>query len=238
MRIVIRSAFRRVALTIAPLTMIAAPANAQLFWNPPDLSTPPVTGAEPELKLGLAGATPEELRAGLVWNLRAALNVAALQCEFEPTLLTRTNYNAMIAHHDSELASALDTLNGYFQRTVGKGKAGQAASDQYGTRIYSTYSTVQAQRGFCQVAGSIGRDAIFANRGRLYEVAQKRMGELKKSLILSGEQYFGTPGYSFRASLPPLDDKCWKVNKKKGDLLLSSCKARWEAEAQAAKPTG
>jgi len=233
---VIRIAVRRVALTILPLTMFSAPASAQLFWNPPDFSAPPVTGAEPEMNLGLPGATPEELRAGLVWNLRAALNVAALQCDFEPTLLTTSNYNATIAHHDSELADALKTVEGYFQRTAGKGKPGQAAADQYGTRIYSTYSTVQAQRGFCQVAGSIGRDAIFADRGHLYEVAQKRMGELKKSLTLSGEQYFGTPGYGFRASLPSLAEGCWKVNKKKGDLLLSSCKAQWDAEA--AKPAG
>ena len=31
----------------------------------------------------------------MVWNLRAALNVAALQCQFGPTLLTLPNYNAI-----------------------------------------------------------------------------------------------------------------------------------------------
>jgi hypothetical protein len=237
---VIRSFARHAALLALPFAILAQPASAQLFWNPPDLSTPPVTGAEPELKLGLPGATPAELTAGLIWNLRAAMNVAALQCEFEPTLLTRTNYNAMIAHHDAELDGSLKTLLGYFERTAGKGKPGQAALDQYGTRIYSGYSTVQAQRTFCQVAGSIGRDAIFADRGQLYLVAQKRMGELKKSLVLAGEQYFGSPGYGFNASIPSLADECWKVNKKKGDLLLTSCKDRWDAEAgkPAAKPAG
>lgn len=226
------------ALLLLPLAATATPASAQIFWNPPDLSTPPVTGAEPALGLNLPGATPEELRAGLVWNLRAALNVAALQCDFEPTLLTTSNYNAMIAHHDGELDSAMATLGGYFQRTIGKGKAGQAAFDQYGTRIYSGYSTVQAQRGFCQVASAIGRDAIFADRGKLYEVAQKRMGELKKSLVLSGEQYFGIPGYGFRASLPSLADECWKNGKKGADQLLTSCKDRWDAEAKAGKQAG
>lgn len=210
---------------------VAQPAAAQFFWSPPDLSTPPVTGAEPTLGLGMAGATPDELRAGLVWNLRAALNVAALQCQFEPTLLTLSNYNAMIAHHKGELASSFTTLGNYFQRTAGKGKPGQAALDQYGTRIYSGYSTVQAQRSFCQVAGSIGRDAIFADRGRLYEVAQKRMGELKRSLVLTGEQYFGNPGYGFRASIPSLADECWKKGK-----LMTSCKDRWETEAKNKTP--
>lgn len=220
--------YGRLALLTAAtvISLTAQPAAAQFFWSPPDLSTTPVTGAEPSLNLGMPGATPEELRAGLVWNMRAALNVAALQCDFEPTLLTLSNYNAMIAHHRLELAAAFDTAGGYFQRTVGKGKPGQNAFDSYSTRIYSGYSTVQAQRNFCQVAGSMGRDAIFADHGKLYEVAQKRMGELKKALVLTGERYFGIPGANFTAALPPLEETCWKKNR-----LLSSCKTRWDADA-------
>ncbi|RVT43314.1 hypothetical protein [Sphingobium algorifonticola] len=224
---------RRPILALVTATALAAqPAQAQFFFSPPDLSSPPVTGAEPTLGLNMPGATQAELDAGLVWNLRAALNVAALQCDFEPTLLTVSNYNAMIAHHSKELAQSFATLGAYFQRTVGKGKPGQAALDQYGTRIYSGYSTVQAQRNFCQTASSIGRDAIFMPRGQLVDVARKRMGELKKSLVLSGERYFGSPGYNYSAVLPPLTEECWKKGK-----LMASCKARWDAEA-AKKPAG
>ena len=174
------------------------------------------------------GATPAELRAGVVWNIRAALNVAALQCDFEPTLQTRTNYNAMLAHHKAELASAFTTLGAYFKRT--HGASWQKDFDQYGTRIYSGYSTVQAQRNFCQVTGQIGRDAIFADRGKLYDVAENRIGELKRALSPAGEQLFGMPGYGFRASLPPLNASCWKKNK-----LTSECQAQWDA-AIAADP--
>lgn len=228
----LRRTGRWAALTFSITALsVATPASAQFFWSPPDLSTPPVTGAEPSLGLGLPGATPAELEAGLVWNLRAGLNVAALQCQFEPTLLTLSNYNAMIAHHKTELAGAFTTLNGYFQRVAGKGKPGQTALDQYGTRVYSTFSTVQAQRTFCQVSGSIGRDAIFADRGKLHEIARKRMGELKRSLVLTGDQYFGDPGRSFTTSLPSLANNCWKKNKLKDD-----CKARWDQDA--AKPKG
>lgn len=228
-----RSPARPLLLALcAGLACAAQPAQAQFFFSPPDLSTPPVTGAEPTLGLNLPGATQAELDAGLVWNLRAALNVAALQCDFEPTLLTVSNYNAMIAHHSKELASSFTTLGSYFQRTVGKGKPGQTALDQYGTRIYSGYSTVQAQRNFCQTAGSIGRDAIFTPRGQLVTIARKRMGELKKSLTLSGERYFGSPGYNYSAILPPLEETCWKKGK-----MMESCKTRWDAEA-AKKPAG
>ncbi|MEE2741544.1 MAG: hypothetical protein VYA35_09265, partial [Pseudomonadota bacterium] len=139
-----------------------------------------------------------------------ALNVAALQCQFEPTLLTVDNYNAMIAHHDAELDAAQATLLAYFQRTAGKGRAGQSAADMYNTRIYSGYSTVQAQKGFCQEAGVVGRQAIFADRGALADVARTGLASIKKSLIQAGEQYYGMPGDDYAVALPSFDPKCWK----------------------------
>jgi hypothetical protein len=222
----VRRVFAGLMLAAAP--MIAQPAAAQFFWSPPDFSTPPLTDAEAATALGLPGATPEEIRAGLVWNLRAALNVAALQCQFEPTLLSISNYNAMIAHHDAELDAAQAALLGYFQRTVGKGKPGQAAADQYGTRIYSGYSTVQAQRGFCQAAGLVGRQAIFANRGTLNEVARNGLGAIKKSLVLAGEQFYGDPGRSYSLTLPSFDKKCWKKDK-----LQPACQAAYNQQTGA-----
>src|SRR3546814_9927782 len=111
----------------------------------------------------------------------------------------------MIAHHDDELTNAFSTLTSYFKRV--EGKRGQNALDQYGTRIYLGYSTVSAQYNFCETAASIGRDAIFQPRGTLYQLAQKRIGELRNALVPHGEQAFGNPAYNFRANLPSLDDK-------------------------------
>ncbi|MEJ7926850.1 hypothetical protein WG908_08805 [Sphingobium sp. AN641] len=202
--------------------LTAHPAAAQFFWTPPDLSAAPLTDATAPVALGLPGATPAELKAGMVWNLRAALNVAALQCQFEPTLLAISNYNAMIAHHDVEMDNAQKVLLAYFQRTAGKGKPGQAASDQYGTRIYSGYSTVQAQRGFCMAAAEVGRQAIFADRGKLNEVARGGLAMIKKSLVYSGEQVYGDPGRSYKVSLPSFDPKCWKKGR-----LVAQCQQVW-----------
>ncbi|HEX7822951.1 MAG TPA: hypothetical protein VF463_20320 [Sphingobium sp.] len=200
----------------------AHPAGAQLFWQPAELATPPITGAEPGSNINLPGATPAELRAGLLWHLRASLNVAALQCDFEPTLLTTGNYNAMLAHHDAELGAAFKTLANYFIRINGA-KPGQKLFDQYGTRTYSSYSTVQAQTAFCQVAGKVGREAIFAPRGSLYIVAQNNLGELRNSLVAQNDRVYGNPGYGFVASLPPSDKKCWK----KG-VLTAKCAVLWD----------
>jgi len=215
----------RLASLLAIASFAAAPAQAQYFWSPPDFSAAPMTDAQAATALGLPGATPAEIQAGLVWNLRAALNVAALQCQGEPTLLAISNYNAMIAHHDAEMDSAQAVILAYFQRTAGKGKPGQAAADQYGTRIYSGYSAVQAQKGFCMAAADVGRNAIFADRGTLHIVARNGLPEIRKALIPAGEQYYGDPGRDYAVDLPDLGKKCWKKGK-----LVAECQAAWEAK--------
>jgi hypothetical protein len=157
---------------VAATMFAATPASAQFFFKSRDLSGARVIGNEPEIGQPLPGATPAELRASMVWTLRAAMNVAALQCEFEPTLLTRTNYNAMLKDHQEELATALDTLRGYFARVNGKNaRKGQAALDHFSTVVYSRFSTVSAQYTFCQTMSSIGRDVLYAQRGGLGEIA-------------------------------------------------------------------
>ena len=191
--------------------LIPSTASAALFWKAPDLRGEPVTGAEPGVITGpLTGATPAELRAALVWNLRSGLNVAALQCQFAPTLLTRNQYNAMLDNHREELAKAYQVLTGYFQRM--DKKTAQTKLDQYGTRTYSSFSTVLGQLTFCEAASSIGQEAIFAPKGQLYRVAENRMRELRKSLALAGEQQFNYWVPPIQLSFLPLDDRCWKKN--------------------------
>jgi len=219
-----RTLIRTVTAIGSVVAFAAAPVSAQIFWKPPAPETTLATGTEPVLGLNLSGANPAELRAGLVWHLRAALNVAALQCDFEPTLLTVSNYNAAIAHHKAELANSFATLGSYFQRTKGKGKAGQSALDQYGTRIYSSYSAVQSQRAFCQAAARAGRAAIFADRGKLYEIAQQHLLDVRRALSgASGEQMFTNPAHAYRATLPLMSKQCWKK-----DVLTDSCRQNWE----------
>lgn len=201
-----------VAAAAAVALLAAQPASAQFFFKPPDLKGGVVNGDEPGIVGGaLPGAKPEEYRAALVWNLRAALNVAALQCQFEPMLLTVENYNALIKDHDAELDASYATLGGYFARVAGNKKAGQDQLDRFGTRVYSGFSTISAQYTFCQTASEVGQRAIFAPRGALVTVAQEHMRELRNSLQLAGEQQF--PGGFYLPGptrTPPIaDPKCW-----------------------------
>ncbi|MDP1025689.1 hypothetical protein Q5H91_00545 [Sphingomonas sp. KR1UV-12] len=204
----------------AMMGMASTPASAQFFLQHHDYAGAPVQGDEPGIMQTLPGATPEERRAGLVWTMRSALNVAALQCQFEPSLLTVGNYNAALLDHKDELNSAWDTLNKYFLRNAKTKKEGLAALDQYGTRTYSSFATVASQYGFCRAAGSIGRDALFAPRGTLGDVAVARMRELRNSLVPYGEQRFSRYINATPVALPRLDPICWS---KKGEWVVKKC---------------
>jgi hypothetical protein len=163
---------------------LSAPAGApaQLFVNDPVFQSGPIEGSDPLVGLAIEGATPAEYRAHLIWNLRAGLNVAALQCQFSPYLRTVDNYNAILAHHATELASAYSTLEGYFRRVNGA-RNGPRVFDQYSTRTYNNFSTLQAQIGFCQTGSRIAKEALFRPKGQLGQLATARMREFRSSLV-------------------------------------------------------
>jgi hypothetical protein len=154
----------------------------------------------------------------MVWNLRAAMNVAALQCQFSPMLMTVSNYNQLLHNADRELDRAHDTLQAYFSRmasggstasTKAKGgakarpvlnKAGATAFDKYSTRTYNGFSTLYGQLGFCDTVARVGRDAIGRPKGELYMAAANWLGTIRKSLQPAGDRIFG---YHSLVLVPP-----------------------------------
>lgn len=165
------------------------PASAQLFLVPPVFPSAPIEGSDPLVGLPLPGATPAEYRAHLLWNLRSGLNVAALQCQFSPFLRTVSNYNALLAHHNRELAAAYTALEGYFRRV--NGRTGPRQFDLYSTQTYNGFSTQNAQLGFCQTASRIGKEALAIPKGQFGQLAANRMREFRGSLTVASD------GYSF-----------------------------------------
>ena len=120
MRISKAVGFRTAACALAGLALAApAAAPAQLFLYEPSFPSAPIAPDDPMVGLPIPGATATEYRAHLLWNLRAGLNVAALQCQFSPYLRTVDNYNALLAHHSRELAAAYQALEAYFRRVHG-----------------------------------------------------------------------------------------------------------------------
>ena len=207
------------AAALSAFFFFAAPAQAQGYWVPPNFSDLPINGYEAGMGVPLPNATAQEQKAAIVWNMRAGLNVAALQCAFDPTLRTLQNYNAILNDHTSELASSFNALAAYFKRTNKTGAVGQKALDTFSTKTYSGFSTVRAQVGFCYAASRVGRIALFTPKARFLAMAEAHLRELRNSLIAQGEQQFRYRVPQRVASFPNFaDERCWKKNN-----YISSC---------------
>jgi hypothetical protein len=220
MRRVISNGLGACALAAIAATS-ASPASAQLFINQPDFKASPIEGDDPLVGLALPGATPQEYAAHLVWNLRAGLNVAALQCQFSPFLRTVGNYNGLLAHHSKELMAAYNAVGGYFKKKYGP-REGQRRFDDYSTITYNNFSTLQAQYGFCQTAADIAKEALTRPKGQLYLTARSRMRELRHSLIPAydriGISY--DPNAIRLSPMPPLQKSCWDSK----NMLKKKCR--------------
>jgi hypothetical protein len=205
------------AATVAAM-LAAAPAPAQLYLSPPNLRPSAIEPSDPLVGLPLPGATAAEYRAHLLWNLRAGLNVAALQCQFSDYLRAVPNYNGLLAHHNVELATAYTALNNYYKRTLGA--KGQKAFDDYSTITYNNWSAAQAQQIFCQTATNITKSALAAPKGQLFPIAQARLRELRNALVPAYEPRAAYQPYLVRLMpLPPLAPECYS----KKDVLRRAC---------------
>ena len=186
----------------------AQAAEAQLYLAQPDFKPGLIDGSDPLVGIAIPGATPAEYRASLLWNLRAGLNVAALQCQFSAYLRAVPNYNAILAHHSVELAAGYTTLGNYFKRVHGAVR-GQKLFDDFSTATYNNFSTLQAQYGFCQTASNIAKSALATPKGDLYNLATRRMRELRNSLIPANDRGTVANAASIRlVPLPPLRADC------------------------------
>ncbi len=206
------------ALATAAAIGGSAPASAYLFWTSPSFTGAPVQGDEPGIGMPMPKATPAELKAHLLWNMRAGLNVAALQCQFSPMLLTVPNYNDLLSKNAVELNAAYKVLDGYFKRTGGKGYANKF--DQYTTRTYNGFSTMHAQLGFCETASAIGREARKMPRGGLSTLAAERMKEFRNSLVPTGDM-MSARRYMYGVPVPSFADECWSKGMLKARCIVA-----------------
>lgn len=173
----------RIAAAVAAASSISVTVNAQELTPP--LPAPAVVAPLPRGVMApvvMRELTPAETRAHQVWSLRAALNVAALQCQFSPFLRTVKNYNQILPHHSAELAAALKTINSHFVRHDGA-KAARQTFDQYTTRTYNSFSTLEGQLGFCQKASDVGWEALDMKKGAYADLAAARLPEIRQAMI-------------------------------------------------------
>jgi hypothetical protein len=120
--------------------------------------------------------TSEEKLAESLWKMRAALNVGALQCQFDPALKTVANFNEIAKLHKSELDRSRSTMEGRYRKLYGKG--GLGAFDKYNTKIWNGFSSVTAQVPFCNKVSEVGAAAIATPSGELSVLANAKLPEI------------------------------------------------------------
>lgn len=177
-----RRIFRPASLAIACagllFTNAASAATAVVLG-----STQPRSALLPPPEVVPDKLTSDERPAHLTWSLRAALNVAALQCQFSPYFASVSNYNELLRHHSGELATSYKKMEAHFKRVAGNNsKKGQKEFDVYTTRTYNSYSTLLAQETFCEKAADVAREALTLPKGGLAKLAEARVADLRASL--------------------------------------------------------
>ena len=162
-----------------PVTRAAAKPPAESAVEPVTTSDHG-TGMTPH-EVKLRPMTPTESEANAVWSTRAALNIAALQCQFSPFLAAVRNYNDFLRQHTEELDRARTTMIAHFRRY--DGSQAQNSFDRYTTQTYNSYSTLDAQYSFCEAAGAAGRVLLTVRKGELGRRAAKIRDEIRAALV-------------------------------------------------------
>jgi hypothetical protein len=161
-----------------PAAKAAAPVAAAAADEP---SAAPVEGMMSPKAVKLRPMAPSEADANAVWSTRAALNIAALQCQFSPYLATVRNYNDFLRQHAEELDHARAIMIEHFKRY--DGAQAQNSFDRYTTQTYNSFSTLDAQYAFCIAAGSAGRTALTIRKGELGKRAGALRDQIRAALV-------------------------------------------------------
>ena len=96
-------------------------------------------------------------RAGTVWHLRTALNVAALSCRGPGEAETAAGYNALLASERHVLAAASQATAAVYR--IRHGSQWRSRYDDAMTRLYNFWAQPAAQTAFCREADTVLRDA-------------------------------------------------------------------------------
>lgn len=98
----------------------------------------------------------------LVWNLRSAWNVAALNClapEYDPIL---QGYRAFLTGNARALTAVNDRIEKSYTSRFRVRRDAIVARDGYTTQVYNFFALPAARAGFCRAALDMGNRALIA----------------------------------------------------------------------------
>ncbi|MEQ1540200.1 MAG: hypothetical protein ABL928_14840 [Sphingorhabdus sp.] len=143
-----------------PAPIIVAPPP------PPPVMPLPPGGAASSTKLPAYGAdglriTPNRglSREESIWNFRAAINVAALNCQGPVWGVIAQNYNKMIVIHKTRLSQANTAVDGEYRKRF-PGQNALRVRDTRTTELYNYFALPPVREAFCNAALNKSQEAI------------------------------------------------------------------------------
>ncbi|QWC56177.1 hypothetical protein F7D01_02900 [Erythrobacter sp. 3-20A1M] len=106
-------------------------------------------------------------QAQVTWNLRSALNVAALNCVDPQYAAMIPNYTIFLKNFEKPLRATNTAVEKEFRERYDTVREARAAQDSYNTRVYNYFAMPPAQEYFCDAAMQISQSALSVAPGSL-----------------------------------------------------------------------
>lgn len=124
------------------------------------------------------------------WNLRSALNVAALNCLEPQHAGILANYKSFLDRNSDKLASTIRALRREYRDIYGSGY--RAEQDAHMTRVYNYFALPPAHDGFCDISLTVSEDALLVPESELDAFAAGALARIEaefESFFRAYEQY-------------------------------------------------
>ncbi|MFV0645431.1 MAG: hypothetical protein ACK5NN_13200 [Sphingomonadaceae bacterium] len=125
-----------------------------------------------------------------IWNMRSALNVAALNCSEPEFAMLVPNYRSFLEKNKKSLKRTYSDLDKEFRARYGDTYKRQ--HDTYVTQVYNYFSLPPAKHSFCQAALEVSNEALLMPEGEIQNFAEQGLPKLEKVFLdffISYENY-------------------------------------------------
>lgn len=155
----------------APVVVAPPPMPMPPLGAPASVVVPPI-GVDGKRVTTNLGLNPDQI----VWNFRAAMNVAALNCLKPQHGEIVVDYRTLLRTHAQRLAAANRGVDSGFRARFGKGFVRQR--EAYMTRVYNFYAFPPTLNNFCDAALLVGRDMRTVTSAQLHNFAAANVPRL------------------------------------------------------------
>lgn len=155
-----------------PVVIVIPPRPTPPDHASPLLVVPPVDAAGLRYSVN-RNITP----AQTLWNLRAAYNVAALNCPEPKFAEIVVNYRTFLKTHAKALSAANRKVDAEYKARYGAGFV--VPREKYMTEVYNHFALPPTLDAFCTAVGAVSRDALTVKSAELEPFAARSLPNIE-----------------------------------------------------------